>query len=554
MVETETNTRSFIKKWAPLAVMGLAVIIIVLDTTLLNVSLGTIVRDLNTNIQSLQWVITAYALTLAALTITGGRFGDLFGRKRMFMLGALVFALGSFIASISHSVSSLIIGESIVEGIGAALMMPATASLLVANYRGRDRALALGAWGGMAAAGSAIGPVVGGYLTSHYSWRWGFRINIFVVVILLLGSILIKESQDQEEKPTIDWIGVLLTATGLTSIVFAVIESASYGWWEAKAVFSFAGNSVGFGGLSIVPIALAVGTLLLVGFYLWEKRMVACGETPLVSMELFKNKQFTAGATLTAVMSIGQMGLIFGLPVFLQGVRGLDALHTGYALLPMSLGLFLMAPLGGYFAKHFKPKHIVQIGLLVNVFALLLLRHAITINAGASDFIPSLFMYGCGIGLGISQLTNITLSAVSVNESGEASGVNNTLRQVGSSFGTAIIGSVIIATVGAGLSSGIKQSTGINPHRKEAVASAAATQSSSIEFGIPLHDTGLSPDEMQELKRISNESTVKANREAIIYTVVFATLSLLLTSQLPNVGLKDLEKNKSLATKTSVGH
>jgi len=309
MSKKPDETQSFFKKWAPLFVMGLAIIIIVLDTTLLNVSLGNIVRDLRTDIQSLQWVITAYALTLAALTITGGRFGDLFGRKKMFMLGAIIFAVGSFVASISHNVTTLIIGESIVEGIGAALMMPATSSLLVSTYRGRERALALGVWGGMAAAGSAIGPVVGGYLTSHYSWRWGFRINIFVAIILLLGSVVIHEARDAEERPTIDWWGILLSAGGLVAIVYALIESATYGWWKAKETLSFAGHQLSQGGLSVVPIALAAGFGLLALFFVWEQRMVAKGRTPLVSMKLFANKQFTTGALLMAIMSVGMVGL-----------------------------------------------------------------------------------------------------------------------------------------------------------------------------------------------------------------------------------------------------
>lgn len=545
---------TFIKKWLPLIVMGLAIIIIVLDTTLLNVSLGTIVRDLHTNIQSLQWVITAYALTLAALTITGGRFGDLFGRKRMFMVGATIFAAGSLIASLSHGVGTLIMGESIIEGIGAALMMPATASLLVANYRGRDRALALGVWGGMAAAGSAIGPVVGGYLTSHYSWRWGFRINVVVAIVLLLGSILIQESVDQEEKPTIDWIGVLLSATGLTSVVFAVIESATYGWWKATGVFSVGGHALSVGGLSIVPLVLLTGIVLLGLFFAWEQSMVRREQTPLVSMKIFANKQFTAGATLTAVMSIGQVGLIFGLPVFLQGVRGLDAQHTGYALLPMSIGLFLMAPLGGYFAKHFRPKRIVQAGLFINVFALLLLRYVLSVTAGPSDLILPLLVYGAGIGLGFSQLSNITLSAVSINESGEASGVNNTLRQVGSSFGTAIIGSIIIATIAAGLSGGVAGSTVLSPSRRSAISQAVKSQSSNIEFGLPLQGLRLSASESQELKRISNVSTVKANKEALLFTAIFTALAFLLASQLPNVHLRDLEKGQSLAAKPTTAH
>lgn len=542
---------SFFKKWMPLIVMGLAVVIIVLDTTLLNVSLGSIVKDLHTNIQSLQWVITAYSLTLAALTITGGRFGDLFGRKKMFMVGAVIFATGSLVASLSHNVSTLIIGESIVEGIGAALMMPATSSLLVSTYRGRERALALGVWGGMAAAGSAIGPVVGGYLTSHYSWRWGFRINVFVVILLLLGSVLVKETRDTAEKQSIDWLGVLLSATGLTAIVFAVIESATYGWWNATQTFSFNGHLYSFGKLSIVPFVLWIGIGLLVAFFFWEQRMVRLGKTPLVSMKIFKNKQFTSGAGLTAIMATGQVGLVFALPVFFQSVRGLDALHTGYGLLPMSIGLFIMAPLGGYLAKLFKPKHIVQVGLIINVFALLWLRQVMSVDATVATFILPLLAYGGGVGLGFSQLGNITLSAVSVDEAGEASGVNNTLRQIGSSFGTALIGTIIIASIGSGLKAGISSSTTIPDSHKVMVTSTAAAQSSNIEFGAPLQGD-LTKTEAVELKRISNISTVKANREALLFTALFSVVALAVATQLPNVALHGIEKNESLAP--SVAH
>ena len=180
IIENEQAPQSAFRKWGSLVVMSFAVLIIVIDTTLLNVSLGNIIRDLGTNIQSLQWVITSYSLTLAALTVTGGRLGDMFGRKKMFMLGAIIFAVGSFIASISTNFPMLLIGESIIEGIGAALMMPATSALLVANFKGRDRALAFGVWGGVAAGGAAIGPILGGYLATNFSWRWGFRINVFV--------------------------------------------------------------------------------------------------------------------------------------------------------------------------------------------------------------------------------------------------------------------------------------------------------------------------------------------------------------------------------------
>src|SRR4051794_11793969 len=204
-------SESTLRKWAPLPVLSLALAIVIIDTTLLNVSLETLIRELHTTLQSLQWVISAYSLTLAALTVTGGRLGDLFGRKRMFMLGAVLFAVGSFIASISRSVPMLIVGESIIEGIGAALMMPATASLLIAKYRGHDRAIAFGIWGGVAAAASAIGPIVGGFLTTHFSWRWGFRINVGVVALLLLGSFVLGDEPVTGRK-RIDGVGVFLSA------------------------------------------------------------------------------------------------------------------------------------------------------------------------------------------------------------------------------------------------------------------------------------------------------------------------------------------------------
>src|SRR4029077_20319438 len=221
-----------LRKWGALLVLSLALAIIIIDTTLLNVSLETLIRELHTTLQSLQWVISAYSLTLAALTVTGGRLGDICGRKRMFMLGALLFAVGSFIASISQSVPVLILGESIIEGIGAAMMMPATAALLVAKYRGHDRAIAFGIWGGVAAAASAVGPILGGFLTTHYSWRWGFRIDVGVVALLLLGALAVGDEAAVRRR-TIDYLGVLLSALGLFAVVFGIIEASSYGWLHA---------------------------------------------------------------------------------------------------------------------------------------------------------------------------------------------------------------------------------------------------------------------------------------------------------------------------------
>jgi len=533
--------------------MGLAVLIIVIDTTLLNVSLGVIIRDLKTNIQSIQWVITAYSLTLAALTITGGRLGDLFGRKKMFILGAIIFAMGSFLASISHHVGTLIIGESIVEGIGAALMMPASASLLVATYKGRDRAIALGLWGGMAAAGSAIGPVLGGYLTSNYGWRWGFRINVFVAALLVLTSFVIKESRDREEKPSLDIVGVLLSAAGLFAGVFAIIEGGKYGWWNALSQFSISGHNITVGNFSIVPISILISIILLVSFYFWEQYMVSSGRTPLVSMKLFKNKQFTSGATTTAIMSISMTGLIFALPVFLQGVRGLDALHTGYVMLPLSAGLLIMAPLGGFLSGKFIPKYIVFTGLILNILGLSLLRYTLSVTATSADFILPLLVIGSGMGLCFSQLTNMSLSAVSVEEVGEASGVNNTLRQVGSSLGAAIVGTVLLTTLVSSLKTNIAASPVLPTESRNQIALEVSQQSSAVEFGEQIQSRATLTDEQHaEIKAIANQSTVTANRATLIYTIGFMMLALAFATQLPKS--RKLDKSESLASKPALAH
>jgi len=523
-------------KWLPLLVLSSAVMIIIIDTTVLNVSLRSIVTDLHTNIQGLQWVITGYALTLAALTITGGRLGDLFGRKKMFMLGAVIFALGSFITSISHSIGIMLAGESIIEGVGAALMMPATASLLVANYRGRDRAIAFGLWGGIAGAASAIGPILGGFLTTNFSWRWAFRINIVVALLLLIGATFIGESRDNSEKQELDFVGVVLSATGLLAFVYGIIESANYGWWIAKQPFEIFGHAFAPFGLSVTPIAMLLGMLLLVGFAYWEYYLEKRGHTPLVSLGLFKNKQFTAGASTVALMSLGMTGTIFALPVFFQSVQNLDALHTGYALAPMSVALLIVAPMSAVLAKHIKPKQLVQIGLLIAVVASVVIAFLIGPEVTALHIAPGLLLFGGGLGLVFAQASNMTLSAVPVDQAGEASGVNNTLRQVGASFGSAIIGAVVLATLATSLSSGVKNSPVIPDTIKPQLASAVSAQASNVELGGgDTSATDKLPQHIKtELTHIAHQASADGSRKAMLYTAFFMFTAFLASFALPS--------------------
>ncbi|MDB5254150.1 MAG: hypothetical protein JWL80_216 [Parcubacteria group bacterium] len=527
--------QSTLKKWAPLLVMSLALAVIVLDTTILNVTLRTIISDLDTTIQKIQWVITAYSLILAAFTITGGRLGDLYGRKKMFITGAVIFAVGSFITSIAHSVGVLIIGEAIIEGIGAALMMPATVSLLRSCYKGRDLALAFGIWGGIASASAALGPVIGGWLSTSYSWRWAFRVNIFVVILLIAGSYLLTESKDNR-KPELDVVGVILSALGLLSIVFGFIEASTYGWFKAKEAFMIFGHALNIGSLSVTPFFIILGIVILGLFALWEKRREDNGHTPLVSLSLFSNREFIVAALITGVLFLCQMGVSFSIPIYFQSVLGLDPLHTGLALIPMSIVILVAAPLSAWLVKFISPKHIIQMGVMILMLGFFVMEQSLHLGATQWSLAPGFMLFGFGMGLMMGQTNTLALSAVPVEAAGEAAGVNNTFRQVGGSLGSAIIGSIMLSVIGTQLVSGVKASAVIPRAQKPLIAEAVAAQTSNIEFGqASILDSGkVSKKVGEEITRIAHAATIDASHTSLSFGLGFAFLALLISMFLPN--------------------
>ena len=529
-------------KWLPLIVLSSALMIIIIDTTVLNVSIRNMLVDLKTNVRDIQWVISAYSLTLAALTVTGGRLGDLYGRKKMFKVGAVLFAIGSIVTSLAPTIGWVIFGNAIIEGIGAALMMPATASLLVANYKGKDRALAFAIWGSVAAAAAGIGPRLGGFLTTNYSWRYAFRINLVVVALLLIGTKYINESKDRSEKTMLDFGGIALSSIALVSIVYGLIEASEFGWWTAKKSLQIFGNQISPFGLSITPFAIIFGITLLIFFGLYENKRELSGKTPLVSLGLFKNMQFTAGAVTTALMAIGQTGLIFAIPIFYQSVLGLDAFHTGLGLLSLSLAIMIGAPAALRLTKWMLPKHIIQFGFLISLIGTAMLYTELGVDSTTLTLAPGLFIYGLGMGFGFSQLGNLTLSAVSVEQSGEASGVNNTLRQIGSSFGSAIIGAALISTLTNSIISDLQSSAVIPTTDKPQIIEKVKNQGSNIEFQQPRLDSKTPPEIRKEILDTTHNATVKGNKVALAFTALFATIGLLFSTILPSI--KDLESGQ----------
>lgn len=526
-----------VRKWGGLGVLSLALAIIIIDTTLLNVSLGPIIKDLNTDLTGVQWVITLYALVLASFTIAGGRLGDLFGRRKMFVVGALIFAAGSFLASISHSLGYMIAGEAIIEGFGAALMLPATSSLLLTTFKGRERAIAFGVWGGVAGAASAVGPILGGWLTTTYSWRWGFRINVFVAALVLVGAILfLKESRDTKEKKQLDGIGIALSSAGLLAVVFGIIESATYGWWKAKEIFSIGGQQIAMPfGLSVTPVAITVGLYLLAMFVVFERIRESRGKTPLVSIGIFRNWQFSSGLLTLAVMSLSLTGLIFALPVYFQAVRGQDAFHTGMSLLPLSISLFIASPVAIVLTKFMTPKRIIQLGLALTVVGVILINSGISVEGTTAAMLWGLIVFGVAMGFVQSQINNLTLSAVSVSQAGEASGISGTSRQLGSSFGSAIIGAVVLATLTASLATGVANSSVIPDAFKAKAQEAITAQSSAVEFGATPQLGPMIPKAItDEVKNIANQAAVDGVKRGLDFALVFAVASFFVALGLPN--------------------
>ena len=530
---------SNLRKWGGLAVLSLALAIIIIDTTLINVSLRTIVKDLHTTVHSLQWVITGYALTLSAFTIAGGRLGDLFGRKRMFLLGALTFAAGSITAATAHSITQLLIGASVIEGLGAAMMMPATASLLLATFKGRERAIAFGVWGGVAGAAASVGPLLGGYLTTYYTWRYGYGINIVIVAILLLFSWLVIDSRENLRRPSIDYVGIFLSSLGLASVVYGIVQSSTDGLLKAKDQANVFGHALNLGDYSFVPLALAFGVALLIMFVLWEAVVELRGKTPLVSLKLLSNRGFMAGLITVAIVAMGQFGILFTLPVFLQGVRGLDAFHTGLAFLPFSLTTLLVAPLSGALAsKHIPPKYLIMMGLVIDAVGLYLLHNAISPTATVADLRLPFIVFGAGFGMAFANLQNVTLSAVPVRVAGEASGVNNTFRQLGATMGNAIIGSVLIAALTTNVTAEVHSSTKTPNPLKPRIEAGVAAQVQTLGAGSP-PSTGARPlpsAVTSELTRISSDATARAVRHAVSYAVGILGVAILVSLGLPRGG------------------
>jgi EmrB/QacA subfamily drug resistance transporter len=526
------------KRWLALVIAVVAAFIIVLDNTVLNVSIPTSIRDLHTTLPSLEWVITGYALTFAALLIIGGRLGDVYGHRRIFIIGAALFGAGSLLASISTSVVELIVGEAIIEGIGASLMLPTTLAILSGTFKGRERATAFAAWGATAGVAAAFGPLVGGFLTTNYSWRWSFRINVVVAPLAIIGAIFFftHEARSQR-KVRIDIPGAVLIATGMFLLVFVFSEGPVYGWWQPIKDFTIAGwdGWPSSRSVSVIPVLLAVSVVLLVWFAFLEMAKGRADGDPLIEFAHFRLKSYRYGLITAVVVAMGQLGLSFVLPIFLQDAKHLSAATNGLWMLPSGLFVIIGSQLGGALTRRFGTTAVVRTGLVLYALGILLIYRVISLDITVWTLLPGLACYGVGIGFAIAQLTNVVLSEVPMERAGVASGANSTGRQVGSALGVSVIGSLLTVKAASAAISRIRASSLAAGAKAQAIAGVHAAGTGYAP------SSSLGPKDATAVRDAIAHGVISGTRVALLFAVAVIAIGAVVSLLIPSgIGRTDV--------------
>jgi MFS family permease len=500
-----------------------------LDSSVMNVSIATVAKDVGTTVTGIQGAITAYTLVMAALMITGAKIGAIIGRKRAFAIGCVIYGCGSFTTSIAQNLPVLLFGWSFLEGVGAALIMPAIVALVAGNFPAERRPAAYGLVAAAGAVAVAVGPLIGGFCTTYFSWRWVFAGEVVVVLVILLLTRRIADAP-VEERPQLDVVGAVLSALGLGFLVFGVLRTGEWGWIQPKA------GGPSWAGLS-PSIWLVLGGLFVIWvFFRWQARRESHGQEPLVRTAMLRNRQLTGGLTMFFFQFLVQAGFFFVVPLFLSVALGLSAIETGVRLLPLSVTL-LAAAIG--IPKLFpdvSPRLVVRAGLLSLLAGAVVLLGALDADAGAEIVFVPMLLVGLGIGALASQLGAVTVSAVPDDQSPEVGGVQNTMTNLGASLGTALAGSLLIATLTSSFLTNVQQSQAIPASVKEQAQVELAGGIpfiSDADLEAALDETAASSETSDAALDAYADARLDGLRSALAILAVLAVLALFLAQSIP---------------------
>src|SRR4051794_1926775 len=503
--------------------------LMILDSSVMNVSIATVAKDVGTDITGIQGAITAYTLVMATLMITGGKLGAMYGFKRVFTIGAVIYGCGSLTTSLSPSLPVLLFGWSLLEGVGAALILPAIVALVASNFPAERRTAAYGAVAAAGGAAVAVGPLIGGFATTYFSWRWVFAGEVVVVVVILFLARRVTDAP-AGGRTRMDVIGILLSALGLGLAVFGVLRSSEWGWVMAKQ------GGPSWLGLSPTTWLILAGLLLLWAFFEWEKRLERRGIEPLVRTDLASVRQLGGGLRMFFAQYFIQAGVFFTVPLFLSVALGLSALETGVRILPLSIAL-LLAALG--IPRVFptaRPRAVVRIGLFFMFVAIVILMSGLDPGADAAIVTIPMLLLGLGIGALSSQLGAITVSALPDERSPEIGGVQNTVTNLGISLGTAIAGSILIAALTSAFLVNINSSDAIPNRVKEQAntANVAGVQFiSDADLDKALKEAGVRGPAADAATEAYSDARLDALRTALFVIALATLLALFMSDPIP---------------------
>ncbi|HSE71968.1 MAG TPA: MFS transporter [Nocardioidaceae bacterium] len=542
-MKTEPRTGSSLV----LLVLAAAQFLMILDSSVMNVSMSQVAEDVNTPITGIQTAITLYTLVMATTMITGGKIGTILGRRRAFGIGLVIYGAGSLTTALAPSLGVLLLGWSLLEGLGAALIMPAIVALVASNFPAEKRAAAYGLVAAAGAMAVAAGPLIGGAVTAFASWRYVFAGEVLIVVAILL--FLRKVEDVPAEKASLDWVGSVLSIVSLGLIVYGVLRSSEWGWVSPTP------GGPSLLGASPVIWMIGAGLLLLNVFFSWQRRLLSAGREPLLNPDLLSNPQLTGGLGMFFSQFMVQAGVFFALPMFLSVVLALDALQTGLRVFPLSVALLITAAGIPRVRPQANPRRVVRIGVVLMVIGIGGLVGGMDPGANASVVAVPLLLIGAGLGALSSQLGAVTVSAVPDDRSAEVGGLQNTMTNLGASLGTALVGSVLISSLTSAVISGLENNPDVPPQ----VAKAAPVELAS---GVPflsdaqledaLDEAGVT-DGKQAIMDVNTEARLEALRKAFAVAGLLAISSLFFTSRLPTTPPGAPSAPTAPATETAPG-
>lgn len=473
------------RRWWALAVLAAGLSMIVLDGTIVGIALPAIITDLSLDLTDAQWVNSLYAVVFAALLLSFGRLGDRVGRRTLFTVGVVLFVVGSVTAGLADGAGPLITSRAL-QGVGGAMVLPASLSSVNATFRGRDRAAASGVWGAVMAGMAAVGPLLGGWLTTTFDWRWIFYVNVPIGVAVVVGALLVvPDTKGSGFRRGVDVDGLLTSAIGFGLLVFGLIEGSDLGWWRPLRPLEVAGLTwPATAPVSPVPVAIALGIVFIGLFVLWERHRERVQRSAILDLSLFAHGTFSWGNLTAMTVAIGEFALVFVLPLYLVNALGLTIMQAGWVLAAMALGAFAAGAQARHLAARLGAPRVVVLGLALEVVGVLATALAVRPEVSPWWVAAPMTVYGIGLGLASAQLTSTVLADVPPEESGSGSATQSTVRQVGAALGSALAGSVLAVALGHSLPARLAEVPGLPGGSAGQLADSTAASAGAVIRGI----------------------------------------------------------------------